>query len=98
MDGYGRVCGLRGVNLSGNCKTYACSIFLQDICDLTTIFSRPVNYDHASFPANHDSVTFVGRPFPLAEAHEHFSRLRRWGFTFSAYNNIILYDYTYVCY
>lgn len=45
---------------------------------------RPVNDDHATFPANHQEATFVNRPFPLEEAHEHFSRLRRWGFTFSA--------------
>ncbi len=25
--------------------------------------------------------TFVGRPFPLAEADEHLARIRRWGFT-----------------
>ncbi|OBZ77054.1 hypothetical protein A0H81_02987 [Grifola frondosa] len=42
----------------------------------------PVNHDHDSFPANHADVTFVGRPFPLEEAHEHLSRLRRWGLTF----------------
>ncbi|GLB39573.1 putative cellulase (glycosyl hydrolase family 5) [Lyophyllum shimeji] len=63
VDGYGRVCGLRGVNLSGCCKA-------------------PVNDNHDTFPAGHESVTFVGRPFPLEEAHEHFSRLRRWGLTF----------------
>ncbi|KAF9023012.1 glycoside hydrolase family 5 protein [Hymenopellis radicata] len=42
----------------------------------------PVNHDNDVFPADHETVTFVGRPFPLEEAHEHFSRLRRWGFSF----------------
>ncbi|KZT08198.1 glycoside hydrolase family 5 protein [Laetiporus sulphureus 93-53] len=42
----------------------------------------PMNHDHDTFPANHADVTFVGRPFPLEEAHDHFARLRRWGLTF----------------
>lgn len=29
---------------------------------------------------NHKNVSFVGRPFPLEEAEEHFSRIRSWGF------------------
>jgi len=29
-----------------------------------------------------DSISFVGRPFALADADDHFSRLRAWGFTF----------------
>jgi len=28
-----------------------------------------------------DSITFVGRPFPLEEADKHFARLRAWGLT-----------------
>ncbi|KAJ3193375.1 hypothetical protein HK101_004929, partial [Irineochytrium annulatum] len=31
---------------------------------------------------NHRSVSFVGRPFKLDEADEHFKRLRTWGLTF----------------
>ncbi len=31
---------------------------------------------------DHRNVSFVGRPFPLEEADEHFARLRAWGFTF----------------
>lgn len=43
----------------------------------------PVDHDHDTFPVNHHSVTFVGRPFPLEEAPQHFARLRRWGLSFS---------------
>ncbi|KAI8805439.1 glycoside hydrolase superfamily [Cladochytrium replicatum] len=31
---------------------------------------------------NHRDVTFVGRPFPVHQADEHFARLRAWGLTF----------------
>jgi hypothetical protein len=30
--------------------------------------------------SDHREVSFVGRPFPLEEANEHFSRLSSWGF------------------
>ncbi|KAI0274030.1 hypothetical protein BGY98DRAFT_1188812 [Russula aff. rugulosa BPL654] len=59
IDAYGRVCNLRGVNLSGNCKAYD---------------SSPVNDNtgNATFPTGAEFVTFVGRPFPLDEALQHF--------------------------
>jgi len=46
-------------------------------------FASPVDHDPEAFLHNHTEVTFVGRPFPLDEAHEHLARLRRWGLTFS---------------
>ncbi|CCO36209.1 putative glycosyl hydrolase YIR007W [Rhizoctonia solani AG-1 IB] len=46
----------------------------------------PVNHDSTAFPRDHRSVTFVGRPFPLEEAPQHFARLRRWGLTFIRLN------------
>ncbi|KAI6041477.1 glycoside hydrolase family 5 protein [Pisolithus marmoratus] len=39
----------------------------------------PVNHKHETFPHDHHAVTFVGRPFPLEDAPQHFARLRRWG-------------------
>jgi hypothetical protein len=38
---------------------------------------RPVD---AADPTSAADVSFIGRPFPLEEADEHFGRLRHWGF------------------
>ena len=66
-DDAGRTLHLRGVNLGGSSK-------VPTTPDGAT-WRREGFYDHRN-------VSFIGRPFPLSEADEHFRRLKAWGLTF----------------
>eukprot|EP00834_Sanchytrium_tribonematis_P002970 NODE_104_length_19294_cov_0.449179.p1 type:complete len:799 gc:universal NODE_104_length_19294_cov_0.449179:6291-8687(+) len=58
-----------------------------------TLFLRGVNlggnsklpYNSTSKQTQKENITFINRPFPLAEADIHFGRLKAWGFNFIRY-------------
>ncbi|NPA37197.1 MAG: cellulase family glycosylhydrolase [Chlorobi bacterium] len=67
VDSSGREMFIRGINLGGSSK----------------IPYKPCIATHVSNNFfNGSEVSFTGRPFPLEEADEHFSRLKAWGFHF----------------
>jgi hypothetical protein len=61
---------LKGVNLSGSAK--------QPF--------TPKLPSHETNGFYNINCSFVGRPFPLDEADQHFKRLSNWGFTFLRFN------------
>jgi hypothetical protein len=67
VDEHGRTLLPRGVNLGGSGKIPAVPNGATHL---------PGSLDHPR------AVSFVGRPFPVSEADEHFGRLRSWGLTF----------------
>ncbi|MFM8914297.1 MAG: cellulase family glycosylhydrolase, partial [Flammeovirgaceae bacterium] len=67
-DPTGRTMILHGINLGGSSKLP----FQPNI----------PSHQKEKFYETVYTISFVGRPFPLSEADEHFQRLHRWGYRF----------------
>ncbi|MCX7029574.1 MAG: cellulase family glycosylhydrolase [Spirochaetes bacterium] len=70
VDGQGGTLILRGANIGGSSKIPSRPSLPTGI--------REGFYDHRG-------VSFVDRPFPLADAEDHFRRLRDWGMRFNRF-------------
>ena len=67
IDDEDRILHLRGVNLGGSSKVPR--------------MPNGATWNKGGF-YDHRNVSFLGRPFPLEEADQHFARLKKWGLTF----------------
>ncbi|GAA6010167.1 hypothetical protein JCM10207_005648 [Rhodosporidiobolus poonsookiae] len=69
LDSYGRRLLLHGANVSG----------------LNKLPSQPNSFTHLDLGEAYfdgKNLSFVGRPWPLEDSHEHLTRLSQWGLTF----------------
>ncbi|GAA5890521.1 hypothetical protein JCM6882_002948 [Rhodosporidiobolus microsporus] len=69
LDSFGRRLLLHGANVSG----------------LNKLPSEPNSFTHLDLGEAYwygENVSFVGRPWPLEESHDHLTRLSQWGLTF----------------
>ncbi|KAJ1464681.1 hypothetical protein T484DRAFT_1868206, partial [Baffinella frigidus] len=84
---------LRGVNLAGSSKlpvgtsTHEREGFIEQVSHGNISFVGwpfvRISQGGRTLPlVTHGNISFVGRPFALADADEHFKRLRAWGLTF----------------
>lgn len=65
----GRIFHIHGINFASNTK-------MPDM----PLQSTHLDAGTCGLYENADSVTFVGKPFPLSEGYEHFSRIKQCGF------------------
>lgn len=71
IDSKGRKVTLKGINMDGAAKLPATPYMPSYKGDSS-------KGDDVFFDG--DNVSFVGRPFPIEEAHQHFLRIKSWGY------------------
>jgi len=75
-DNHGRILDFRGANVSSSSKVYAPFVLHSSRTDSHRPQKLPSRID------KHTESSYVGRPFPLEDADEHWARLKSWGLTF----------------
>lgn len=80
VDQHGRILDLRGANVSSASKVYV--LPRQTISDPGEPLKCFSPQKVPSSLSRHAESSYVGRPFPLEEADEHWARLKSWGLTF----------------